>query len=292
MEGTAALRQNNDPILAAEGPNHAQDPQRSGRQGPQPQHRRAQCTACRRHRSVPADQAGALRVCGQGSGRDRTRGGRVRARIVSDRAYPINKRASPCSRASGVPYRTTTSPSRKMVVGSGCRPTMPSRRIAVMVTSPRFSDQIGQTTCRRSTHPAEARQCAAPRADVRLVRSAKRIVRAEHAPQHRVAIVADVADRLHDARHRHVEQQQHVRHQHQARFQRFWNDLRRAGLLQRFELGIVLRAHEHGQRRDEARAPLLRCAAIRPGRRTSAPARCNVRARRLPGSRSARHRRR
>ena len=59
-------------------------------------------------------------------------------------SYPISSRVSPCSSASGTPYSTTTSPSRSTVDGSGWRPTMPSRRIAVTVTSPLIEIQIGE----------------------------------------------------------------------------------------------------------------------------------------------------
>ena len=122
--------------------------------------------------------------------------------------------------------------------------------IAVTVTSSRSSARSASVlptlnSARRQHHRVQllVAGCA--------VLDHSRIVAAEQPPQHRVPVVADVADSLDDARHRDIEQQQHVRHQHQARFQRFRHDLGGARLLQLLELRVVLSSHQDRQVRPQ-----------------------------------------
>ena len=63
--------------------------------------------------------------------------------------------------------------------------------------------------------------------------------------QYRVAVAADVVQGAHHARHRHVQQHQHVRDQHETRFEGFRNDVGGSGILQLLDAGIVLGAHQH-----------------------------------------------
>ncbi len=197
-------------------------------------------------------------------------------------------------RSPALPACPRESPRRlraALSTASGCWPRMPSRRIAVIVTSSRSSFRSASVLPTQYAPGGSTTVCSSS-LPVSTSSTISSIVATEQPPQHRIAIVADVADCLDHARYRHVEQQQHVRHQHEARFQRLRHDLRGAGLLQLLQLRVVLRAHQDRQLRAQlAHRPddlhRSRCAP-----RTSARARGSVRDRRLPASRSPCRRRR
>jgi hypothetical protein len=61
-----------------------------------------------------------------------------------------------------------------------------------------------------------------------------------------------LARRLHPVHHapqRHAQHHQRVRGQHQAALHQFRHHFRRAGLLEAVQIGVVVRAHDHRQRR-------------------------------------------
>lgn len=74
---------------------------------------------------------------------------------------------------------------------------------------------------------------------------------AEVAAQQTVTRIAHLLDPPHNAPHRHPHQHERVRREHQAALDNLRDDLRRAGCEQLFQIGIVDRAHDDGQRRFE-----------------------------------------
>ena len=63
--------------------------------------------------------------------------------------------------------------------------------------------------------------------------------------QRGIATITDIRDGPHDPRHRHVQQHQHLRHQHQAGLEGLWDHLGSTRLPQFRQTHIVLRAHQN-----------------------------------------------
>src|ERR1019366_10075805 len=68
---------------------------------------------------------------------------------------------------------------------------------------------------------------------------------AEILPQHSITMASNVIDRTYYPRDRQLQQQQQMRQQHQAGFERFRHHFGRTRRLQLFELAVVLRPYQY-----------------------------------------------
>ena len=220
--------------------------------------------------------------------------GQLRPSIRAVPRRSVQRFSSFCSasaRFSGRPSSTTTSPSSNTKSGPG---RLRARALAAHAGD---LDQPGELELReRAADRARAAgQQQRMQARLQVLGGVGGIGRAvEEAAEQAVALLADRADALQHAVQRHAEQQQRVRREHQAAFEHFRHDFRRARRQQPVELVVVERAHDDrqlGPRLMRVMEDLQRHRRVRErDRRARAPSRARRRTAR-PCARRRRRRR-